>query len=484
MNRKQFLKTLAAGAVALAFAPTLYAADAADVLKRASTAMGGDDLKTLVYSGSGMGSSYGQAYIPGMAWPKLNYSKYLRQVDYEKIFTSEEASRGRAEPKGGGAVPLSGEAPFTGVASATRAWQSAGGAPVARQAAHSGRIHDLWITPHGVIKAAMKANATAKEVTQGGRKLTAVSFTQPGIMVATAYINDSGMVERVESRMPDAVTGDTPVVTTYSDYRDHGGVKFPAKIEQKMAGSMTLDLNIAEVKPNAPVDASVPDPVANAVERVTSEKVADGVWFLAGGSHNSVAIEMKDHVVLVESPLGDERASAVFDTVYKLVPNKPVKYVVNSHNHFDHTGGLRAAAAEGATILTQAQSKAYYDKVFANPNRIAIDRLARSGRKAKVEGVTEKRTLKDATRTVELYQIKGSDHADTLLMAYLPADKLLIEVDLFTPGAPNAPAPAQPNAYHVNLIENIEKLKLNVDRILPLHGRVVPYAELLRMVGR
>ncbi len=193
---------------------------------------------------------------------------------------------------------------------------------------------------------------------------------------------------------------------------------------------------------------------------------------------------MKDHVVLVESPLGDERASAVFDTVYKLVPNKPVKYVVNSHNHFDHTGGLRAAAAEGATILTQAQSKAYYDKVFANPNRIAIDRLARSGRKAKVEGVTEKRTLKDATRTVELYQIKGSDHADTLLMAYLPADKLLIEVDLFTPGAPNAPAPAQPNAYHVNLIENIEKLKLNVDRILPLHGRVVPYAELLRMVGR
>ena len=484
MNRKQFLKTLSAAAIAVAFAPALHAADAADVLKRASTAMGGDDLKTLVYSGSGMGSSYGQAYIPGMAWPKLNYSKYLRQVDYEKIFISEEVSRGRAEPKGGGAVPLSGEAPFSGSASATRAWQAAGGAPVWRQAAHSGRMHDLWITPHGVIKAAMKANATAKEVTQGGRKLTAVSFTQPGIMVATAYINDSGMVERVESRIPDAVTGDTPVVTTYSDYRDHGGVKFPAKIEQKMAGSMTLDINIAEVKPNAPVDASVPDNVASAVERVTSEKVADGVWFLAGGSHNSVAIEMKDHVILVEAPLGDERTSAVFDTVYKLVPNKPVKYVVNSHNHFDHAGGLRAAAAEGATIITQAQSKAYYDKVFANPNKIAIDRLARSGRKAKVEGVAEKRTLKDATRTVELHQIKGSDHADTILMAYLPSDKLLIEVDLYTPGAPNAPAPAQPNAYHLNLIENIEKLKLNVDRILPLHGRVVPYSELLRMVGR
>jgi glyoxylase-like metal-dependent hydrolase (beta-lactamase superfamily II) len=475
-----FLIALAAFAIPFAAA----AQDATALLKRASAAMGADDLKTLRYAGKGMGASFGQAFVPGMAWPKLNYSSYERQLDYPNAFTSEVVMRRRAEPRGGGAVPLTGEARFGGVATASHAWNLAGPVPVPRNAALAERQHDLWITPHGALKAAAKANATLEFRTENGRSLAAVTFAVPGVTTATAFIDGDYLVERVESRRPDAVLGETAVVTRYSGYRDFGGVRFPTRIEQTQAGSMTLDLNVTEVVPNAQVNAVVPENVAKATERVVAEKAAEGVWFLAGGSHNSAAIEMADHVILVEAPLGDERTGAVFAEVRKLVPGKPVRYAVNSHSHFDHSGGLRTAVAEGATVVAQAQSKAYWEKAFANPNRIAPDRLAKSGKQAKVVGVGEKMVMKDAARTVELHRIKGTVHVDTFLMVYLPKERLLVQADAFTPLPPNAPAPNPPNAYHVNLVQNLERLKLQVDRILPLHGRIVPLAELNRMVGR
>src|SRR5205814_463600 len=146
------------------------------------------------------------------------------------------------------------------------------------------------------------------------------------------------------------------------------------------AGYPVLDLTIREVVPNAPADIALPEAVRTATERVDVEKVADGVWFIGGGSHNSVAIEMQDHLILVETPLNDGRSVPVIEAVKKLVPGKPIRYVVNSHAHFDHSGGLRAAVAEGATVITQAQNKTYLERAFATANTIAPDALAKSGR--------------------------------------------------------------------------------------------------------
>jgi glyoxylase-like metal-dependent hydrolase (beta-lactamase superfamily II) len=218
---------------------------------------------------------------------------------------------------------------------------------------------------------------------------------------------------------------------------------------------------------------------------VTVAKAAEGVWFLAGGSHNSAAIEMSDHVILVEAPLYDGRALAVIGEVRKLAPGKPIRYVVNTHNHFDHSGGLRAAVGEGAALIAQAAAKGWYEKAFANPNRIAPDHLARSGRKLKFVPVNDKLVLDDGARKVEVHRLRPSDHTDTFLMVYLPAEKLLIQADAFTPGPPNSPPPAPPNNYNqLTLVENIERLKLQVERHLPLHGRIVPNAELYRAAGR
>ena len=261
-------------------------------------------------------------------------------------------------------------------------------------------------------------------------------------------------------------------------------MKFPTRIQVSQGGHPTLDVGVKEVQANAPADILAPDAVIKASDRVTADKVADGVWFIAGGSHNSVAIEMKDHMVLVEAPLNDGRSAPVLAEVGKLAPGKPVRFMINSHHHFDHTGGVRTAAAAGATIVTQAGNKAYFEKALATKSRISPDLLTKSGKKAKFMTVGDKLEMRDGTRTIEVHRIKDSVHNDTFLMVYLPKEKLLIEADAYTPLPPNAPAPAQPNANNVNLAQNIERLNLAVERILPLHGRVVPLAELHRTIGR
>ena len=240
-----------------------------------------------------------------------------------------------------------------------------------------------------------------------------------------------------------------------------------------------LDLAIKEVQPNAPTAAlAIPDAARNQGERVVAEKVADGVWFLAGGSHNSVAIELADQILLVESPLYDGRAVAVFEKANTLVPGKTVKTVINSHHHFDHAGGLRTAVADGATLVVSATARPWFERVLANPNRLAPDALARSGRSASLVGGSGRHRLTDGKRTIDIHEIADSVHSQGFLMIYLPAERLLIEADAYTPGAPGAAPPTVPNANNVNLVANVERLQLGVDRILPLHGRVVPMADL------
>ena len=457
--------------------------DATAVLKRADATMGASALKTLRYSGSGSAWQFGQAYKPG-PWPKLYVGSYTRLVDYDKAAWREDLVRSRAEPTGGGALPLSGDQRLSMAVSGAHAWNQVGPAPAATPRDVPNRVHDLWITPHGVIKAAMRNNAKLEFRTVGGKEVAVVSFIEPGQYAATAYINANYVVERVESRMPNPVLGDTSVVTHYEGYQQYGAILFPTRIRQSAGGEAVFDLAVIDVQPGAAVDIPVPEVVRGFAERIASEKAADGVWYIAGASHHSVAIEMQDHVVLVESPLYDGRAAPMLAEVKRLIPGKPIRYVVNSHFHFDHAGGLRTAAAEGATVVVHQGSKAWYEKALANPNRISPDLLSKSGKKAKVMGAGDKLVLKDGTRTVEIHAIKDSVHAAPFLMVYLPKEKLLVEADAYTPLAPNAAPPSPPNANNVNLVRNIERLQLAVERILPLHGRIVPMAELHRTIGR
>ncbi len=476
-------RLIIAAAIALAPLAALAQNDAGAVLRKASTAMGAESVKTIRYAGAGSATSFGQPYRAGQAWPRLNLPSYSRLVDYENAAFREDIARSRAEPTGGGAVPLTGEQKLSQYLRGSHAWNQAGPAPAPSLVAVPSRIHDLWITPHGVIKAAIKNNATVDFRTVSGKEVAVVSFTEKGAYSASIYFDDRYQVARVESRVPSPVLGDTATVTQYSEYRSFGNVKFPMRISQSMGGFPVLELVVTDVQPNAPADIQVPEIVRAAAERVAVEKAADGVWYLAGGSHHSVAIEMKDHMIVVESPLYDGRALPMLQEVKKL-SSKPIRYVVNSHPHFDHAGGLRTAVGEGATIVVHEQAKGYFEKAFANPNRIAPDHLAKSGKKAKVMGVATRQVMNDGSRSVEIHAIQASVHAVPFLMVYLPKEKLLIEADAFTPGPPGSPAPTPVNANNQNLVDNIERLKLSVERILPLHGRIVPLQELYRVVGK
>jgi glyoxylase-like metal-dependent hydrolase (beta-lactamase superfamily II) len=451
-------------------------------LEDVANASGAINLRSIQVTGSGVNFAVGQSPAPGAPWPRFNVTSYTRAVNYETASLSDELVRTQAEdpPRGGGQQPVRGEQRQVFVVSGDHAWNVVGDTPIPAPIALADRQLQLWATPHGVIKAAMASNATRQ-----GRML---AFGVPGRFTLKAFVDDRNLIERIEASLPHPVLGEIPVEVSYSDYRDFGGVKFPMRIRQVAGGFPVLDLVVTEVRPNAAVDIQVPDIVRQATPefyaQVTSQMVADGVWYLTGGTHHSVVIEMQDHLVVAEGPLNDERALAVIAEARNLVPDKPIRYVINTHHHFDHSGGLRAFAAEGVTLVTHEANRAFFEQALAAPATLRPDHLARSGRKGIIEGVRDRRILTDGTRTVEIHHIAGNLHHDGLLMVYLPKEKLLIQADAYTPPPLNTPPPTPVSPFTTNLADNIVRLRLTVDLLLPLHGRIVPLLELHRAIGR
>ena len=462
-------------------------AQTAALIARAEMAMGSATLKTLTITGRGTGASVGQAHAPGMPWPGLQLTALSRSLNFETASFREEFISIRSEPLGGGAVPLMGAGEARGVvlASDAYAWDVAGVATVAAPAALAMRAHDLWTTtPQGAVKAAAKMGARAGVRRDFLRRWDTLSFGFPGQFSATLVFEDTGLISRIESTVAHAVLGDMPVVTQFTDYRPQAGLLLPARIVQEQGGFAALNLQLTAVAANEPVEITVPDNVRSAVPTVSVEKVADGVWFFAGGTHNSVAIEMATQIVLVEVPLDEGRARAVLDAANQLVPGKKALTVINTHHHFDHAGGLRHAAASGATIYTSALAKRYFEAAFAQPQTRAADAGPSSVRKPLFVAIDGKAVLNEAGRVIEIHELKDSIHARGLLVVWLPSEQLLIEADAYTPGAPDEPPPALPNVNHVNLVQNLDRLGLVPKRILPLQGRIVPAADLYTQVGR
>lgn len=204
---------------------------------------------------------------------------------------------------------------------------------------------------------------------------------------------------------------------------------------------------------------------------IAVEEVAPGVWFLAGQSHHSVVVAFTDRLVLVEAPQSEARSLAVIARARELKPGTPLTHLVMSHHHFDHSTGLRAAIAEGLTIVTHEGNDAFVKTMAARPFTRQPDALAKAAQPVTVEAVGASRTITDGTRTLELHHVAGNPHSETMLMAHLPKERLLIEVDAFSPGGTYHP-------YSANLLAHIERLKLKVDRIVPLHGGIVTLKDL------
>ena len=497
------------------------AQDVRTVLTAAAKNMGADRLKCITYSGTGYVGLVGQHWRPADDWPRIELSSYTRAINYDDRSSREErvTRQGKYPPRGGGGIPIQGEQRQTLIVSGTYAWNIQGTSTTPARAAAEQRQLDIWLTPHGFLKAAMAPGANPTLITRyesgalGGlsstvlRKVNIVSFVALGKYRVNGTITDQNLVERVQTWVPNPVRGDMNYETEYSGWQDFGGVKFPTgwhhhddwddetqppnyngghngfggvfdKVEINACGA-------ALAVPEAVQKATVP-PV-----RVESQKLAEGVYYLTGGSHHSVAVEFRNYVVVVEAPQNEERVLAVIAEVNRLVPGKPIRYAVNTHHHFDHLGGIRTLFHEGATIIAHLTNRDFYKQEVLSyasrtlqPDRLALHPPTEFAEGYQFETVDVKYVLSDGTRTMDLYYVQGNPHSEGMLVAYLPKERILIEADLFTPPAPNAPAPTAPSAANMTLYNNVKAYQLEVSTLAPLHGRVVPWGDFLKVVGK
>jgi glyoxylase-like metal-dependent hydrolase (beta-lactamase superfamily II) len=499
-------------------APNPAQAAAKALLQAADKAIGASSVKSITTTTTGWRAYPGQQFAQGdlprtdvKTTVTRDYGSKSSKVDYVR-------TQGNNIARGGGAgFPVQGEQHFTELANGNMAWNlNPQGEPVRQSAVDAGdrQLLTLYTNPVGFIKAGLEApNAAVTDRYYGrtNRTLKVVAYTvkvcdgpQPQCTRrVTGEFNNDNMLERTITWVPDPVLGDKMVEYRWSDYRDvGGGVKYPYHVHAHMgdhplinSGHNYLDSRVSDIKVNvADAAQAVPDAVRNAPlptqTRVVSTQLAPGVYLVGGGSHNSVAVEFKDYVTVIEGPLSNQRTNAVVGEVHKLFPNKPIRYLVNTHNHFDHLGGVRGFVAEGATVITDARNVNFYNRVVLapqarslQPDRLSTRPFAPTGPgQLMVQGFTDQYTISDGNETIELYHVDGLNHSDNMLVAYLPKEKILVNADLY------GPPPAGGNVQNVNanavaLFRNIKRLKLDVAQHVPIHGNAGPNADFERIVG-
>ncbi len=485
------------------------------VVDKSMKAMGVENVKTLTISGEGGDGSVGQAYSPQAdRWRWTASKNWVRSVDFDARGWRDVRDRSEGEP-----------ADQCGGAGTTCPAPSQNGAVAVTTANNFNNQIQFAMLPLGFLKMAMEKNATVSKE----KKFTVLSFPmENGTAYKTTvkgYIDDKGLVDKVETMIDNGMLGDIKWDVTFSNYKDFGGVKFPTSIVQRQGGPKILEMAVADVKVNQPVDMTPPagrggrggpggpggpgaakggdgkgappvfaggdgkgkggdgkgkggpggapgggrGPAAPAA--IESEDLGGGFWLVTGG-YGAVVANFKDYIVVIEGPSSDMRADQIISEAKRLVPGKPIKYVINTHTHFDHSQGLRDFVAQGATIITNQGNKGYFEKALSNPHTLVPDNLQKMNPKPKikVEYVGDVKKITDGTHEIDLYKVMNSTHNSAMMMAYLPKQKILIEADEFnvlTP-IPTAPVP-NPNQYQVNLLANIERLHLDVDRIIPIH---------------
>lgn len=457
----------------------ITAQDAGTVISKASKTMGADTLRTIQFSGSGADFALGQNANPNLPWPRFINKTYTRTINFEVPASRMERIRmqGEIPLRGGGNQPLRGENPQnqTIIVNANTPWD---------------QQLDIWMMPHGFLKAAAANNPTIKSQVIGGKKYNVVSFRGQNKAMVNGYINEQNLVERVETQVDNPMFGDMPVEWNYVLYRDFGGVKFPTGIEQTQGGWPTLELTVTDVTPNAPADIKPAQGGGGGGQAAAppSEKLADGVYLIKG-AYASLAVDFKDYIVVIEGPNSEARGLAVIAEAKKLIPNKPIRYVVNTHTHFDHASGLRPFVAEGATVITHEINRPFLEKVFTLPHTLNPDTLSAAKKTAKFETMTDKKVLTDGNHVIELHRQQGTTHHDGIIFAYLPKEKILMEADGYNANVPaNSPTPNPVGPYTVNLVENINRLNLAIDRIISIHmppdDRKVTVEEMLKAAGQ
>ncbi len=522
---RRFPLLLLAARIAAAQFPPGYV-DPKPVLEAAAQAIGTARLRCVTVAGTGYSGAVGQQRESGVNidWPRGDLTNYVRTMNWEAGTMKEEFDRKPgANPASwkyglgwkGGTPPQRATHQFFAV-NGKYGWHKDGGSEaVAALPEDAERWQlDLWLNPHGFLKAAAKPGANPKavwrwELGESGRdgnttipeKVTVVSITMLGRYRVDATINKENMLQRLHTWVPDPVLGDMNVEHEFTNdsYIDLGdGMRFPTVwhshqgwddnfgAQAVTAGHNAFGGKLDRIRANDCPDALAVPPVvreAAFANEVTSRKLAEGIYLMGGASHNSVAVEFNDYVAVVEAPLDERRSLAVIEAVAKLFPNKPIRFLVNTHQHFDHIGGLRTYLHIGATIITHAKNWNFYNRDVLNyaprtlePDMVSLWPPTELAEGYQYETVRENYTLSDGTRHMHISYVQPLAHAEGMLMAWLPNEKMVIEADLF-----DAPAAGPATEANRALRRQVERLGLKPEWVVPIHGRETRWSDFLRM---
>ena len=333
----------------------------------------------------------------------------------------------------------------------------------------------------------------------GGKKQRVISVVRPdGQQLALSFDAQTNLLTRYDYLYADPMAGDSVIQQVYPAYRALGKLKVPTARVLYNAGGVVQETEFTDVQINTrPAESlfeapqgfeKLPAPPATPPPPAVS-KIADDVYLLqglAGGNHNVLFVAFNDHVLVFEAPEQGLYANVSTQALTKIketVPGKPIKYLVLSHHHSDHAGGFREYVAEGATIVTTAGNKSMLERVASIESSLLQSSSVHPPRTPVIETIqSKKRVFSDDKHVVELYDIGPNPHANEIIVAYLPREKILFQADLLNP-QPNGTIPIAQDAT-VSFAEKIQQLGLGVEKIYGVHGRAATPDELRRSIER
>jgi glyoxylase-like metal-dependent hydrolase (beta-lactamase superfamily II) len=362
--------------------------------------------------------------------------------------------------------------------------------------------------------------SSAGEVAVAGTVFPAARYqAAPDQAFIVLFDAQTGLPARVRTMDIDNVYGDAAYDMVLSDWKDFGGIKVATTRRYEINGRMIQEFKITDAAFNMPVAADrLALPAAgraNAVKAATANvpyqwilrrqiigtyldsenptfdtrttksmalaEIAPGVQHTTGGGANSLIVEMRDHLIVFDAPVNDWFSNWVIKAAKEKYPNKPIKYLVLTHHHMDHTGGLRAYAAEGAAIVVGAGNGAHFKQHLAAPFTLNPDLSPRDLSRTEVIEVADRRAFTDGTRTVEVIAI-DNPHAKGLVIGYIPDAKLGFVTDIWSPG--RDPLPPKINPVLAAVVNGVKKAGITPARFAGGHGGVGDYAPLAALAGK
>jgi glyoxylase-like metal-dependent hydrolase (beta-lactamase superfamily II) len=329
-----------------------------------------------------------------------------------------------------------------------------------------------------------------------GQRQQVISFVDNGDEFRVYFDAKTHLPTQVDILEDDPLEGDSSYLLRYGDWRKVGAVMTPFDLRYELNGKVLQEEQIKSVQHNVTFIAdpfAIPDAVRNQkndgapiasqwiLRRVAGNvsyaefgrppsiewnRLADGVHKIRGVGHATVVVEMRDHLVLIEGPLYDARTAPVVQSIKERFPDKPIRYVIPTHHHLDHAGGIRAFMATGATLIVPFSAKEFYSRVARAPHTRKPDSLAKHPTAVIIEAFGGgPRILTDGQQRVEVYPLPVS-HAEDLVVIYLPAQRIVIEADHISPrNGEVRPAPAVQE-----FVTMLEKVNIDVATIVGIHG--------------